>query len=494
MKAILLMFDSLNRHMLSAYGCTWTHTPNFRRLAERLAVFDNSYACSLPCMPARRELHTGRYNFLHRGWGPMEPYDDSAFEILKNNGIHTHLISDHYHYWEDGGATYHTRYSSWEGFRGQEGDPWKCLTKQEDYPFPTNRNGRDTWGEQDWVNRAFIREEEDFPQSRTFSAALDFLDRNHDGDNWLLHVEAFDPHEPFYVPQKYLDLYEDAYSQDFFDWPFYREVNEDEETIRHLRCRYAALMSMCDYHLGLFMERMDRYDLWKDTMLILNTDHGFLLGEHGYWGKCVMPFYNEVAHTPLMIWHPSANCAGRHIDTLVQTIDIPATLLEYFGVAKPKDMQGHSLLSQLKAPHRIREAGLFGIHGGQVGCTDGRYVYLHSPVESNEPLYEYMLMPTCHGIGRAFTKLENLRHADLFEGFTFTKGCPVLRVPAKAETSQFTFPSALYDLENDPDQLHPIDDEEQRHRMINLIMKLMQENDCPQEQYDRLGLTGYLET
>ena len=127
MKAILLLFDSLNRHCLEPYGCDWTHTPNFRRLAERSVRFDRCYAGSLPCMPARRELHTGRYNFLHRSWGPVEPYDDSMPELLKKNGVYTHLISDHQHYWEDGGATYHTRYSSWECVRGQEGDNWQPL-------------------------------------------------------------------------------------------------------------------------------------------------------------------------------------------------------------------------------------------------------------------------------------------------------------------------------------------------------------------------------
>ena len=46
---------------------------------------------------------------------------------------------------------------------------------------------------------------------------------------------------------------------------------------------------------------MDQYDLWEDTMLIVNTDHGFLLGEHGWWGKTVMPMYDEIAHTPLYL-------------------------------------------------------------------------------------------------------------------------------------------------------------------------------------------------
>ena len=126
MKAVMVMYDSLNRHMLPTYDCDWTLAPNFIRLGERAVTFDNHYVGSMPCMPARRELHTGRHNFLHRSWGPHEPFDDSTFTILKRNGVYTHLVSDHYHYWEDGGATYHHRYSSWENMRGQGG---RCLER-----------------------------------------------------------------------------------------------------------------------------------------------------------------------------------------------------------------------------------------------------------------------------------------------------------------------------------------------------------------------------
>ena len=126
MKAIMVMYDSLNREMLESYGCNWTKTPNFKRLAEKCVQFEQCYVGSMPCMPARRELQTGRINFFHRSWGPMEPFDDSMPEILKKGGVYTHLVSDHQHYLEDGGATYHNRYSSWEIARGQEGDNWKA--------------------------------------------------------------------------------------------------------------------------------------------------------------------------------------------------------------------------------------------------------------------------------------------------------------------------------------------------------------------------------
>jgi len=114
MKAILILFDSMSGTFLPPYGNDWVHAPNFQRLAERSVTFDKCFVGSMPCMPARRELHTGRYNFLHRTWGPLEPFDDSVPQMLKENGVYSHLSSDHGHYWEDGGCTYHTRYSSWE--------------------------------------------------------------------------------------------------------------------------------------------------------------------------------------------------------------------------------------------------------------------------------------------------------------------------------------------------------------------------------------------
>ncbi len=82
MKAVVIMYDSLNKRFLTPYGNKWMKTPNFDRLAEKCCRFDNFYVGSLPCMPARRELHTGRLNFLHRGWSPIEPFDESMPAIL----------------------------------------------------------------------------------------------------------------------------------------------------------------------------------------------------------------------------------------------------------------------------------------------------------------------------------------------------------------------------------------------------------------------------
>jgi hypothetical protein len=74
MRAVFVLFESLNRHMLGCHGGMRVRTPNFDGLAARCVRHDNHHAGSLPCMPARRDLLTGRLSFLHRSWGLLEPF------------------------------------------------------------------------------------------------------------------------------------------------------------------------------------------------------------------------------------------------------------------------------------------------------------------------------------------------------------------------------------------------------------------------------------
>jgi hypothetical protein len=221
-------------------------------------------------------------------------------------------------------------------------------------------------------------------------------------------------------------------------------------------------------------------------MLIVNTDHGFLLGEHDHWAKCVQPFWDEVAHTPLFVWDPRAGVRGERRDALVQTIDLAPTLLEYFGVARPPDMQGVALRDTIARGTPVREAGLFGIFGGHVNVTDGRWVYMRGPAgPRNVPLYNHTLMPTHM---RGFFSPEELREASLAGPFRFTKGLKVLRTPGGSWTNPHEYGTLLYDLEADPRQERPVRDAEAEQRMTAHLVRLMRENDAPPEQFERLGL------
>ena len=484
MRAIVVMFDSLNRHLLSPYADTMLAAPNFARLAHQTVTFDNFYAGSMPCIPARRELHTGRYNFLHRSWGPLEPFDDSMPELLGRAGVHTHLASDHPHYWEDGGATYHTRYTTWEFFRGQEGDPWKGVV---DARRDAGAGTRDRARHQDRVNRSFMTTEADHVQTRTVDAGIEFIETNRDADRWLLQVELFDPHEPFFAPAEYTRRYLGEDQDTGFDWPGYQKVTESPDLIEEARRHYASLVTMCDHSLGRVLDAMDAHGMWDDTMLIVHTDHGFLLGEHGWWAKAVQPWFNELVHLPMFVWDPRTKGHDTRRAALAQTIDIAPTLLRFFGVEPTSDMQGRDLAAVLDDDRAIHHGALFGVHGGHVNVTDGRYVYMRAADDpSNSPLEEFTLMPTHMRARFSPAELADWQPA---EAFPFTKGARTMRIPAAALwMNPWQHGTLLFDLDVDPTQNHPIVDDPVELRMAQLLVDLMRDTDAPAGQYQRLGL------
>jgi arylsulfatase A-like enzyme len=499
-RCVVVMYDTLCRHFMPGYGNDWIKAPNFERLARRAIQFNNFYVGSMPCMPARREMHTGRYNFLHRSWGPLEPFDDSMPELLHRNGVHSHKVTDHHHYWEDGGATYHQRYTTFDLVRGQEGDKWigdVDKLRDPDYganQWPEHQNSR--MRKQDNINREQMPCAEEQPQHKTFSLGLDFIERNRDADRWYLQIETFDPHEPFFTQAEFQELYPHEYTGPAFDWPPYREVREDDQTVEHIRYMYAALVTFCDRQLGRVLNVFDQYDLWQDTMLLVNTDHGFLMGEHDWWAKVVTPFFQEVAHIPFWAYDPRMpRCVGHKRDALIQTIDLAPTVLDFFDIEPTADMQGNTISGRMLHDTPTREAILYGVMGGQVNVTDGRYVYMRGrDTEDNTPLNDYTLMPT--HMNTMFSPRE-LQQWEKFEGFSFTKGCPVMQIPTRTpgvflsrDTPFGAGRSAtlLFDVTEDPGQTNPLSDPVIEARMIKLMLTEMARNESPPEQYRRLGL------
>ncbi|MCB9135113.1 MAG: sulfatase [Anaerolineales bacterium] len=487
MKAIMVMFDSLNRRFLEPYETTTgTQTPHFLELAKRTVQFDNCYVGSMPCMPARRDLHTGRYNFLHAPWGYIEPFDDSVPRILAQAGVHTHLVSDHYHYWENAGGNYHCQYKTWEAIRGQEGDPWIAKIGGVDTPKRNTRVLSPTvnLADQDMINRTVWQDDEEKrPMYQTFSKGLEFLAENKDADNWFLTIETFDPHEPFDVPPRLKALYPDNYTGPIFDWDLYSTVTETPEEVEHLRACYKALVTYCDEQLGRVMQFMDENQMWEDTLLIVCTDHGHFLSEKGFWSKNYMPVYNELAHIPLFIWDPRNPLQGVRRQALVQTIDLPATLLDYFNLPLPADMQGRSMTPVLTHDETVRENGLFGYFGQMVGMIDEDYIFLraaHTP--DNTPLFKYTWM------------MHSAWDIDLDQKFEyviypFSKGMPVPKIPVKTQPpNEFQRHDLLFNIKTDPMQEHPINDEALTKKMCEKLTALMRQANAPDEQFIRIGL------
>lgn len=483
MRAILVMFDSLNRNYLPPYGMTGIHAPNFARLAARTVTFDNAYVCSMPCMPARRDLHTARPNFLHTPWSCLQPWDDSVPEILKKNGISSHIVTDHYHYSEDGGSGYMQRYNTWQMFRGQEGDPWMGQADAPDIPENMNGKGRD----QDWINRQFIREEHEFPQHRTFEAGLDFIHRNHTSKTpWFLQIETFDPHEPFSAPASAQALYPRAGESPVFDWPAYDDVHESPEEVQRAIDNYKALLSFCDQQLGRVLDAMDEHNMWDDTLLIVCTDHGFLLGEHNRWAKNIPTLWNEIARIPFFVWDPRSSISGERRQALVQPVlDAGPTLLDFFGLPPTPDMTGRSLTETVASDAPVREAAIFGYFGYPLNVTDGETVYMRNAVNPDVPLYQYNWMPATM---RDRFKPEDFSSIEPAEPLPFTKGIPVPRFKSN-DNCPDGWNELLFNVVNDPAQQQPLTDPETTARMTDHLTRLLHEAAATPELFQRFGLT-----
>lgn len=501
MKAIMIMFDSLRRDLLSVNGGP-IDTPNFERLASMAVSFESCYAGSLPCMPARRELHTGRYNFLHRSWGPLEPFDDSMPALLSENGVYTHLSTDHYHYVQDGGATYQGRYNSWVCNRGQESDQFiadLAFHASSDAPNQLSpetatermRKARRIAGWQNLKNREVVCGEDTYPMAMTFANGLNFLEQNSRYDSWFLQIETFDPHEPFTSPESFMGKYLDPDDFSSPDWPQYAPVHETNDAIAAMRAKYYALTSFCDAQMGKVLDMMDEKNLWEDTLLIVNTDHGFLLAEHDSWGKGTSPNYEELVHNPLFIYDPRSKCKGESRKSLVQTIDIAPTVLEFFGIERPKSMLGFPLRKTIQSDCSVRDYALFGYFGAPLGITDGRHVLLHAVVDTSIQVHEYTLLPTHM---KQFFSVDELKSAVLSKPFSFTKCLQLLQTDAvinPRHLQSLRGGDLLFNVAFDPKQQNPIVDAETTERLLRAAAVLFKENDAPKELYEYYGLQKF---
>ena len=122
-RCVVIMYDTLCRHFMPSYGNEWIKAPNFERLAKkplnfRISMWARCPACQLEgkCTQEDTTSCTGP----GARWA-LRRFDARNF---RPKWRASHKVTDHHHYWEDGGATYHQRYTTFDLVRGQEGDKW----------------------------------------------------------------------------------------------------------------------------------------------------------------------------------------------------------------------------------------------------------------------------------------------------------------------------------------------------------------------------------
>ena len=160
---------------------------------------------------------------------------------------------------------------------------------------------------------------------------------------FALVVDCFDPHEPWDPAPRYLRRYGPGRIGAVKPiQPFHppggalKQFNLSRAAMRRVRNLYAAELAMVDTWLGLFLGRLEQLGLMQDTLIVLLSDHGVLLGERGEVGKTEDQMHREITRVPLLIRDPAGRGAGRTSDYFASTHDIAPTVLSMLGRPVPK--------------------------------------------------------------------------------------------------------------------------------------------------------------
>jgi arylsulfatase A-like enzyme len=498
--AIVVLLDSLNRHMLGVYGGREFETPNLDRFAARAITFDRHFVGSLPCMPARHDILCGALDFLWKPWGSIELWEEAITQPLRRAGVTTMLVSDHPHLFETGGENYHTEFRAWDYVRGHEGDPWKTRPDPSWIGAPALPAAKARERPYD-LSRTYFRSELDFPGPRTMARAAQWLTENAgQHDRFLLFVDEFDPHEPFDTPPPWANRYDPDWHDRQIIWPPYSVDTIargilSERAAQHVRANYGAKLSMIDHWFGRLLDVIDSNDLWRDTAVIVCTDHGHYLGEKDIFGKPGVPHYEPLGHTPLFIAWPGIE-PGR-CDALTTNVDIHATLTDIFAAQLPQRTHGASMVPLVTGTaERIRDWVLAGVYGRWVHVIDADRKYARGPANAdNLPLSMWSNRWSTMPVGGMHDLKLPLPDRRAYLDFMPGSSVPVIRQPF-APGDKLPYWSLgmrpgehhCYHLRDDPEERENRVGERHERDMIELLRVALTTVDAPAEQFQRLGI------
>lgn len=353
MNLIVVGIDSLRKDYLGCFGNPWIRTPYLDAFFKDAIVFDRFRMNAIPTIPFRRGLMLGRQIYPYwdamkcgwspLGWQPMGAGEVTLQEVLQNAGYVTGMVADVWHYFRPG-FNFHKGFHSWQFIRGHEADPYLTGPPDRDpgeVMDPAARGMRmQNFLEQYLCNTSGRRYEEDCSAPQVFRTAEKWLQKNaRYYENFYLHVDCFDPHEPWDPPKEYVDLYDPEYRGKEYIFPQNGPCDHmSEEEIRHIQAMYAGKVTMVDRWFGHFMEKVDLMGLKEDTIVLMFSDHGLQLGDHGLVKKMSYALYTELLEVPMMLYIPGER--PKRIGGFVQECDIAPTLLKKMGLELQDSMTG----------------------------------------------------------------------------------------------------------------------------------------------------------
>ncbi len=346
-------------------------TPNLQKFMGEAVTFTNVFVQTPICSPSRGSFLTGRYPHstgLRANGSYIRSSELLVPRILADNGytcglagklhlapsgqgrLETDLrIDDGYKVFEWS----HDISNSWPGH-----NQWRVWLETQGVKLPKFPN-QDVWGmpiAPKYSQTAWCAEE-----------GIKFLREQKGKGPWMMSVNMYQPHAPFFPTEEYLAKYDPAKMPD----PVYKDGELDHKTPfqqldhtaayagsalsftktspegrRAITAAYYAMIEQVDTEMGRMMQALEETGQVDNTVVIFMSDHGEMLGDHGIYFKGPY-FYDCLTRVPLMIRWPNRFKAGLKVDALVEMVDLAPTLLETASIPVPDGMQGRSLMPLL---------------------------------------------------------------------------------------------------------------------------------------------------
>ena len=348
---LFIMTDDQTVQEMSCYGSDILQTPNMDRIAHGGTRFSNCFTTNALCAPARATVLTGCFSHIHGIRGNSEKADaieeldpniPTFPELLQQSGYRTGLV-----------GKYHIRQHP-RGF-----DYWAIHPGQGEYFDPI------------YIENGEHVQKHGYASDITTDLALDFLDQTNSSQPFCLVYQFKAPHRPFTPAPRHADMFQnvnipepetfrDDYATrriasiaedmkfdqslagDYDDLPEGLSQQERKAWIydRFIKDRYRTIYGV-DENLGRVLDYLDEHHLTEDTLILYTSDHGYFLGEHGWYDKRFM--YEPSIRIPLVARYPRLCPSGHVADEMVMNVDFAPTILDFAGVPIPEGMQGKSL-------------------------------------------------------------------------------------------------------------------------------------------------------
>ena len=381
---LLITLDQFRADCLSAAGHPLVRTPNLDALAANGVRFTHHFNQCAPCGPSRTSIHTGQYLMNHRAVANGTPVDDRFTNVareMRRAGYAPALFG-----YTDMAVDPRIvtraddpRLRNWEGVCSgfdvalgldEALAPWGRWLASLGYAVPAEVGDiyipdGDRWGP---ARYAAEHSETTFLTNEL----LGWIGRQ--DQPWFAHASYIRPHPPFVAPAPYhamfdpADVPEPIGVEDPAVHPFVTQMrairgvgaSSNPDTVRRVRAMYYGMIAEVDDQMGRLFEGLRTTGAWDETLIIVTSDHGEQLGDHGLAGK--LGFYDESYRIPCIVRDPRPRSAGgKVVDDFTENVDLMPTILDWIGLEIPSQCDGRSLTPWFgaEAPLDWRQAAHF---------------------------------------------------------------------------------------------------------------------------------------